>query len=113
MTDLGRGCAWREFVCLPFACSSLGAFGATWTRGNLRAGLIRRDELNFATMGLGFDAAEHLRSQGWAGEGTGLRTGARARPISAVKKRDSLSGLGKDSVATFPWWARRQIIDVD
>lgn len=49
-------------------------------------------------------AERHLKGLGWAGEGTALREGARARPINAHQKKSAISGIGKETVSTFAWW---------
>ncbi|TBU44508.1 hypothetical protein BD309DRAFT_958301 [Dichomitus squalens] len=49
------------------------------------------------------DGHAHLVAQGWSGKGTGLRSGAIAKPITIIQKK-SLAGVGKDRDEAFPFW---------
>ena len=49
------------------------------------------------------DGHAHLVAQGWSGKGTGLRSGAIAKPITVIQKKN-LGGVGKDRDEAFPFW---------
>merc|ERR1712230_97565 len=52
---------------------------------------------------MGFSSAQYLHGLGWRGEGTGLRKGALAKPITVAQKK-TLAGVGKDRDTSFAWW---------
>lgn len=52
---------------------------------------------------MGFSSAQYLHGLGWQGEGTGLRKGALAKPITVAQKK-TLAGVGKDRDTSFAWW---------
>ena len=56
-----------------------------------------------AQLAMPLDGHAHLVAQGWSGKGTGLRSGAIAKPITVIQKKN-LGGVGKDRDEAFPFW---------
>jgi hypothetical protein len=50
-----------------------------------------------------FDGHSYLVSQGWSGNGSGLRQGAISKPV-IIHQKKNLAGLGKDRDEDFPFW---------
>lgn len=52
---------------------------------------------------MGFDPTHYLSTHGWKGPGNGLTPSSRAKPITALQKKNHF-GIGKERETSHPWW---------